>query len=164
VTWKIAAAIFVFAALIYVFIPRRPVVITEPRVSGQLQTAISQLLSTDASDAFLIVWIGDTEDFVQFAAVPGTVQLDFPLVTARQKQLRTAVVEACRAVGLTETINQGTDGSEFLDYDISGSSQSIAETIREVLNRVFGVSADEDLLFEANGFALAALPGVKTDT
>jgi hypothetical protein len=126
----------------------------ESGVPGDLESAIEGLLGADASDAFLIVTVKSTEDFVQFTAVPGTVRLDYPQVTPRQRELRSRFEEACRALGLEKTVNSGSDGSEFIDYDIPGSAASIAAVVRQVLSGVFGVSSDAELLFVANGFEI----------
>ena len=110
--------------------------------------AVAGLLEAEVTDAFLVVTVRATGDFVQFTAVPGKVQVDFPQVTQRQRQLRPKVEETCRELGLALS----TDGSEFLDYEISGSAESIATIVRELFRGVFGVASDRELLFDAQGF------------
>ena len=122
-------------------------------VSSDMVTAINRLLEAEASDAFLVVSIRSTGDFIQFTAIPGTVQMDFPLITRRQQELRSKFEEACSALGLVQSVNSGSDGADFLDYDISGSPESIASAVREVLRGVFGVESDSELAFEASGFS-----------
>jgi hypothetical protein len=111
-------------------------------------------MQSSAPDAFLVVTVRPTGDFVQFAAVAETVQLDFPLITARQREIQPSLEEVCAELGLIRTVNSGTDGSQFLDYDIAGSPEEIADTVRAILRRVFAVESDADLSFAANGFSL----------
>jgi hypothetical protein len=71
-----------------------------------------------------------------------------------QRELQPRLEKVCARLGLTKSVNSGTDGSEFLDYDISGSAEEISDTVRSVLREVFGVEDDASLSFESNGFSL----------
>jgi hypothetical protein len=119
-----------------------------------LVSAFRGLAESRASDAFLVVTVRATGDFIQFTAAAGAVQLDFPLITPRQRQLQRKLEEACAELGLTRTVNSGTDGSRFLDYDIDGAPEEIAETVRALLRRVFAVNSELELSLTANGFSL----------
>ena len=152
--WKAAAVLTVLAILAYLFLPRGSTSSVKNGVRGSLSAAISGLLHSARPDAFLVVQIRGTDDFLQFTAVPGSVQMDFPLVTERQRKLRTTVEEVCATLGLSRIVNKGTDGSEFLDYDLSGSPESITGIIRQVLDGVFDASADEHLVFHIERYSL----------
>lgn len=120
---------------------------------GRLEDAIAGLLTSEQSDAFLIVDIRGSEDFLQFTAVPGSVQMDFPLITDRQKQVRARLEQAAESAGL-KPANRDTGGEESLNYVIDGNTASITATVRRVLDGTFDKSADEELSFVANGFDL----------
>jgi len=49
-------------------------------------------------------------------------------------------------------VNIGTDGSEFLDYDLSGTPNEITSTIAQIISKVFNVSPTTELSFQTNGF------------
>jgi hypothetical protein len=96
--------------------------------STHLVAAFEGLLATSAADAFLVVGVSGAEDFLQFTAVPGSVQLDYPLITGRQREVRASLERVCADLGLVQVVSSGSDGSEFLDYDINGRGDSRRDT------------------------------------
>jgi hypothetical protein len=64
-------------------------VVNIPNITGwlrEIEDYINTLMSGDNDTAFLVIEISGTEDFIQFLNDEKSVQLDFPLVTDRQKQ------------------------------------------------------------------------------
>lgn len=127
-----------------------------PRSMDKLEFAVSGLLASAADDAFLVVTIAGSSDFVQMSGYRGSVELDFPQITDRQKQLRPKIEAVCRDLGLTPRVTRGSDGSEFLDYDLPSDAGAIADIVRRILLDVFEVSEASQLGFEWNGFELPA--------
>ena len=123
---------------------------------ADLEMAVSGLLASRADDAFLIVAIPGTPDFVQMSGYRGTAELDFPQITDRQKALRPKVESVCRGLGLTVRVTSGSDGSEFLDYELPSDASRIAEMLKIILTEVFEASEATQLEFETNGFSLPA--------
>lgn len=119
---------------------------------ADLPAAINGLLGSPTEDAFLIVSISGTEDFVQLGGSRGTAFLDFPQITARQQALRDTVEIVCSDLGLTLETNVASNGAEFLDYELSGSADEMAVVVEQVLIRVYGVDATTRLEFETHGF------------
>ena len=119
---------------------------------GDISTAIDGLLKSPAEDAFLVINISGTEDFVQLGGYLGTAFLDFPQITKRQQELRDKVTVVCSDLGLTLETNIASNGAEFLDYELSGSANEMAVIVEQVLIRVYGVGPATRLEFETHGF------------
>ena len=55
-----------------------------------LESHIEKMMKSTMTGAFLIVKVYGTSDFIQFSGSERNVQLDFPLVTDRQKSMEAA--------------------------------------------------------------------------
>jgi len=152
--WKILLGVIVLGGIYWARVLRPQYVEAPPGVRGDMVLAIAGLMDSTDKRSFLIVEIANTKDFIQFSGSTDVVQMDFPLVTQRQKDLRSDIEKACSELGLDLELTPGSTGEEFLDYNLKGSSESISNTIRQVLERVHGVTGNEQLLFSASGFAL----------
>ena len=119
---------------------------------NDIPSAIDGLLRSDAEDAFLIIKISGSEDFVQLGGYLGTAFLDFPQITERQQELRATVEFVCADLGLTLEKIVASNGAEFLDYELTGSADEMAAIVEQVLIRVYGVNPGTGLEFETNGF------------
>lgn len=60
-----------------------------------------------ASQTFLIVHAAETKDFLQLTASPDGAQIDFPLITDRQRALEPRIREAARELRLDFRETQG---------------------------------------------------------
>jgi hypothetical protein len=69
------------------------------KVRGDLDTLFRHVLDSDRPDSFLIVSVRNTEDFVQLVPIPGGAQMDFPLITERQKGFEIANREGLQYFG-----------------------------------------------------------------
>ncbi len=147
---KMKILIFIFVCLIvvlYLFLPSKKVKVI-PKIQGNLkdiENYINRLMVSDNDNSFLIIGISGTEDFIQFSGDNKGVQLDFPLVTDRQKELESHFRQSAKKEGLKIIDNTGSDGSFFLDIDINGSSAEITKVISALLKRVFGVTESSTL-------------------
>ena len=133
--------------LAWLFWPRRT-----HRIRGtvaELEPRISHLMHS-GRQTFLIVRIAGTKDFLQLTATPDSAQIDFPLVTDRQRELEPRIREAAAALGLDFRETRGSDGSRFLDCDLTRTPTEIARACRQLLMRVFGVSGDARLAYESD--------------
>ncbi len=100
---------------------------------------------------FLIIGLSGTEDFLQLTATPQSAQIDFPLITARQRSLEPKIQQIAAELKLDFYETRGSDGSRFLDCDLKGTAREIADACRELLTRVFGISEDRRLTFKSDG-------------
>ena len=132
------------------------VVADAPRSMKDIKPAISALLESTADDAYLVIGIAGSNDFVQMSGYLGTAELDFPQLTDRQKQLRPKIEKVCGELGLDLVVNVGSDGSEFLDYELPKSADEIARIVRSILSLVYEANDQTGLEFEANSFSLPA--------
>ena len=122
-----------------------------PKAQGSLkdiENFINSLMVSDNDNAFLILGISGTEDFIQFSGVEKGVLLDFPLITDRQKELESHFRQSVLKEGLKIIENKGSDGTIFLDIDINGSPTDISKTTGALLKRVFGVTESSMLEFQ----------------
>jgi hypothetical protein len=122
-----------------------------PNITGwlrEIEDYIHKLMSGDNDTAFLVIEISGTEDFIQFLNDEKGVQLDFPLVTDRQKQLEERLRQEALEQNLELLENNGTDGMQFLTIFLKGSWSEIAQSIESLLINIFGVNANTMLGFE----------------
>jgi len=133
--------------LAWLFWPRRT-----HRIRGtvaELEPRISHLMHS-GRQTFLIVRIAGTKDFLQLTATLDSAQIDFPLVTDRQRELEPRIHQAAAELGLDLRETRGSDGSRLLDCDVTRTPAEIARACRELLTRVFGLSADAHLAYESD--------------
>ncbi len=120
-----------------------------------IPAAVEGLVRSTADDAYLVIEILGTEDFVQLGAHGEPVILDFPQITPRQRKFRQRIESVCEDLGLELTIVTGSNGAEFLDYELGQDPAEISAVVKAVLRRVYEVENSTRLYFEANGFDLA---------
>jgi hypothetical protein len=133
--------------LAWVIWPRRT-----HRIQGttaELEPRIARLMQS-ATQTFLIIQVARTKDFLQLTARSDSAQIDFPLITERQRALEPRIREAAEELRLDFHEKRGSDGSCFLDCDFRGTPSEIAQACRELLTRVFGISENATLLFESD--------------
>src|SRR6266436_2642960 len=81
--------------------------------------------------------IAHSDDFMQLTGAERGVQIDFPLVTPRQRGFEDKVREVASRKGLEVVENLGSDGTRFLDMNVNGESREVAAVCSKVLREVF---------------------------
>ena len=122
--------------------------------TDDLAAGINGLLEATADDAWFVIEISGTPDFLQLYGSDGTAYLDFPIFTERQKALRSTVEEVCADLGLKLLLNEGPNGLILLDYKLPQGTAAATAIVKAVLLRVYSVDDSTALGFEANGFSL----------
>ncbi len=113
---------------------------------------VNALMRSTTPDAFVMIRVQGTDDFIQFSGDRHGIQMDFPMITEHQQELRPLIEQTCHQLGLSLTVNIGSDGTEFLDYELQGTRESIAETIKTIFQHVFHVDESQPLEFQAHGY------------
>jgi hypothetical protein len=139
------------AAVVYWFIRRLTSTKKHTGTSQDIHMHLQKLIRATDPAAFLIIEVSETGDFLQFSEHDGVVQMDFPLITTRQKQREETLATVCSQMGLTLEKTKGSDGSEFMDYNLTGDASSISSTVQKVFQQVFDVSGDQALVFKTSG-------------
>jgi len=121
---------------------------TSSGATSDIQGHIENLMNSKNEYAFLIITVQGTLDFIQFTGNKSGVQLDLPLITERQKELKQSFKETAKALGLAVIENKGADGSDFLDINIHESSKEIAEISAIFMERLFNITSNSKLKFE----------------
>lgn len=122
-----------------------------PKIQGSLkdlEANLSKLMGSNNDHAFLIIEVSGTEDFIQFSGDDKGVQLDFPLVTDRQKEMEAQIRQSAKNQNLAIIENKGSDGSRFLDIDIDGSPSEITEISKALLKSIYRVNESSTLMFQ----------------
>ena len=110
--------------------------------------------------AFLIVEVTGLDDaFLQFAAGPGVIQMDHPLITRAQASREHAFRNACEAIGRVAYESPASDGSRFLDCDLPDDPSAAAADVRRVLESLFRVGPGTALNFVGEGLLPVANGG-----
>lgn len=153
-TRKLVCSITAIIAVVFTLVACVESIGQTTRTMSDLESAVSGLLASSAEDAFLIITISDSPDFVQMAGNGGTAELDFPQITDRQKQLRPKIEEVCADLGLVLRVIRSPNGMEFLDFDLPSDAGKIAQILRRILSDVYEAVETTELVLETNGFEL----------
>ena len=106
------------------------------------------LMTSGKEGAFLIVTVQGTNDFIQFTSDASSVQLDFPLVTERQKSLEMIFRSAAKGLDLEIVENRGSGGEIFLDITMKGTAAEIAVIARALMEKLFTINQGVKIQYE----------------
>jgi len=115
---------------------------------SDIERNISRLMNSDYENAFLIIYIFGTEDFLQFTGDAQGVQMDFPLITARQKSIEKRFRNIAKIQSLKIDDNQGSDGSGFLDIELNGEASDISIKIQKFMLELYQINEETKRNFE----------------
>jgi len=118
---------------------------------SQVTDIIKNLLFSNQDDSFVIIKVSGTENFLQFTGHDQGIQLDFPMATDQQKTLKETIVQVGSDLGLKFEENTGTDGTLFLDFNISGEPENIGVAVNTFLEKVFKTNKSTKLEYECWG-------------
>ncbi len=119
--------------------------------ADELRDYVERLMHAPEEGAFLIVSIAGSEDFVQMIAGGEDVQIDFPLVTDRQRGFESKIRAVASNEGQAIEENEGDDGARFLDMYVEKDAGRVTRVCRSFLRDVFGAGEDARLEFESDG-------------
>jgi hypothetical protein len=117
-----------------------------------IENYIKGLMETAEGDGVLIVTITGTSNFVQFTGGVSGVQMDFPLVTSEQKSLQVSIESVGKEMALAAIINSGSDGSEFIDFNLEGSPSEITNIVENFMASLYGTNQTTQLEFKTYGY------------
>ena len=80
------------------------------------------------------------------------VQIDFPLVTARQCGFESKIRATAESEGLTVEDVRGSDGARFLDVYLVKDADAVLRACRAFLREVFGAGEDTRLEFDGDAW------------
>lgn len=95
----------------------------------------------------LIVTHESSGDFLQFTGGDNFVQMDYPLITEQKKNKAEKIKTTCSKLGLVLEENKGSEGSDFYDWNLTGSPDEISKIIFSVFTQTFEVKEDDSLEF-----------------
>jgi hypothetical protein len=119
--------------------------------TDELRDYVERLMRASEEGAFLIVSVAGSEDFVQMIAGGEDVQIDFPLVTDRQRGFESKIRTTAASEGLAVEENEGDDSARFLDMYVEKDAGRVARVCRSFLRDVFGAGENARLEFESDG-------------
>ncbi len=137
--------ITVIAVLAYLVLPRKKFVTSGKFID--LAKQFNLLLNSKPSFTSLTITIKGKEDFIQFSKNGRKIEMDFPLVTENQINNGIKYREICSDLGIEVRETAGSDGSLFLDADLSSNDEVLAETTKKILNSVFGATDETKLKY-----------------
>jgi hypothetical protein len=149
---KIGILFIALAAVAIYFVIRST---TNSPVRGStidIENYIDGLVGAPDEDGVLIITISGTSKFVQFNGGGYGVQMDFPLVTPEQKSMRASIETGGKEMGLVAIINLGTDGSEFIDFDLNGNPSEISKIVESFMAKLYGTNQSTQLEFVKHGY------------
>lgn len=140
--------IFVVAISFFIFSNQTSTPKTIIGTINDIETKIDSVMRSTNKYAFMIVKIQGTDDFIQFTGDKEGVQLDYPLITDRQKSTEAAYRQVAKELNLVIVENKGSSGDNFLDIDIHGPATQIANTSRILLERMFKINSNTKIEYE----------------
>jgi hypothetical protein len=146
----IILALVLIALFIFIFAKRSDDAMTSVGGIDDIEGNIEKIMRTTKKDAFLIAKVHGTSDFIQFSGDAKGVQLDFPLVTDRQKSMETAFRSVAKELNLQIVENRGSGGEHFLDIDIKGTAAEISFIVRTLMEKLFRVNQSTRIEYELN--------------
>jgi len=123
---------------------------------ADVSTHIQRLLDAPEGSWLIIELRGLEDAFLQFTAGPDRIQIDHPLITARQVERQDAVRRVFAAAGLTPYETPGSDGARFLDCDVPRDPAGAAILVQQLVESVFEMGSSTELRFVGNGLPPAA--------
>jgi hypothetical protein len=123
------------------------------RVPGTVADApayVNALQESPVPDAYLIIEVRGTPDFLQLTASPEGSELDMPLITQRQRMLEPRFRSVATDLGLAVRERRGSDGSRFLDIDLPVAPAAGA-LVQEFVTRFFELGEQTQLVFACHG-------------
>jgi hypothetical protein len=115
-----------------------------------LENYIGIMMLSTEKYAFVIATVKGTRDFVQFSGNTKNIQLDFPLITDRQKSMEAAFRTTAKEMDLKIIENRGTGGDVFLDIDLKGTTAEISAVARTFMEKFFGITQDTKIKYRLN--------------
>ena len=115
-----------------------------------LENYIGIMMLSAEKYAFVIATVQRTKDFVQFSGNTKNIQLDFPLITDRQKNMEAAFRTTAKEMDLKIIENRGTGGETFLDIDLKGTTAEISLVARTFMERFLGITQDTKIKYRLN--------------
>ncbi|MBL0350425.1 MAG: hypothetical protein IPP68_08620 [Elusimicrobia bacterium] len=114
---------------------------------------VGKLAKEKTYDPFLIVTIENTDHFIQFRSTPDGIEIDFPLITDRQKSREEVIRSAGKDLKLRLDVNKSADGADsFLDFYLKSTPEELSRVILIFFQKVYGAKGNERLVFETGGY------------
>jgi hypothetical protein len=150
---ELVLAIIVFLVIIliaFLFLYRPDNTEVLVGTTKDLENYIGIMMLSTEKYAFVIAMVQGTRDFVQFSGNTKNIQLDFPLITDRQKSMEVAFRTTAKEMDLKIIENRGTGGEIFLDIDLKGTTAEISVVARTFMERFFGITQDTQIKYRLN--------------
>lgn len=109
---------------------------------------IEKIIKSGNKYAILIATIHGSSDFIQFTANEKGAQIDFPLITDRQKSMEALFRSVVKELNLEIVENRGSNGQSFLDVNIEGSAAEIAFIVKRIMEGLFKVNQDTKIEYK----------------
>ena len=100
--------------------------------------------------AFVIAIVQGTNDFVQFSGDTDSIELDFPLVTDRQKSMEEKFRSAAKSMNLEVIDNRGTGSNLFLDIDLKGTAAEVSVVVRAFIEKFLEIDQNTGMEYRLN--------------
>lgn len=115
----------------------------------------SRLARSPDSAGTLVIQVVGAEPFVQFGGGADGIEMEFPLITPEQRSRESALRRFLDEPGLKMRVTFGDNGAQFLDVDLPGEPNYVAQLARDVLTSVMGVEQSGALSFMGEGLGVA---------
>ena len=145
-TSTIIIVIVALALLLYLFKPTKRIV--AKGTLAQLKKQFLVLTNGNPKPSALIIHEAKKGDFIQFSCTGSMIELTWPLVTERQKNLESVFRSACSEMNLPIKTSNGTDGAVFLDITLPSNPATLEKAANQLLSKLFGVTKNSVLKYE----------------
>lgn len=111
--------------------------------SGEFAKYFDILKNSRNDDAYIVIAIENSEDFIQFTNSSEGFEIDIPLITERQKSLESKIIEVYKKNNLTYRYNYSTNHkNRFIDLYVKLPSNEIGNLVTRLFNEIFNTSVE----------------------
>ncbi len=113
------------------------------------------LKNANQFESFLILSLADTEKYIQFKYVEEKYEIDFPIVTDKQKKDEKRIRTVCKSIGLVPVVNKSSDPADyFLDIYLDTDENSISETVKKLFQQIYSAKENSVLIASYNNLKI----------
>jgi hypothetical protein len=146
----IIAVIVVVIIVAFLFLYRPDSTRVTAGTIKDLEGNIGQMMISTEKHPFVIAIVQGTNDFVQFSGDTKSIELDFPLVTDRQKSMEEKFRSMAKSMNLEAIERRGTGGELFLDIGLKGTAAEVSIVARAFMEKFLGIDQNTRIEYRLN--------------
>ena len=146
----IIIALIIVGLIIFIFLKRSDDTTALSGTTKDLEDSIAKMVQSTRKHPFVIAKVHGTNDFVRFNCGMKGVELDFPLVSDRQKSMEGTFRSIAKKMNLKVVEKRKSGDRTFLDIYMKGTSAEISAAAQTFIEKLFSINQDTKIEYELN--------------